>query len=59
VAKYPDSTKASLEPASPWALAKDALDIACGLHLNYPIAWVRHPTNLRARPLSRSERVGL
>ena len=35
----------------PVGACQDALDTACGLHLNDPTAWTRHPTNLRARPL--------
>jgi hypothetical protein len=37
----------------PVGTCQDALDTACGLYLNDPTAWTRHPTNLRARPLSR------
>jgi len=41
----------------PVGTCQDALDIACGLYLNDPTAWTRHPTNLRARPLrSRGNR---
>ena len=36
----------------PVGTCQDALDTACGLYLNDPTAWTRHPTNLRARPLS-------
>ena len=36
----------------PVGTCQDALDTACGLYLNDPTAWIRHPTNLRARPLS-------
>ena len=36
----------------PAGTCQDALDTACGLYLNDPTAWTRHPTNLRARPLS-------
>ena len=36
----------------PVGTCQDALDTACGLYLNDPTAWVRPPTNLRARPLS-------
>src|SRR5262249_49157758 len=35
----------------PVGTCQDALDTACGLDLNDPTAWTRHPTNLRARPL--------
>ena len=35
----------------PVGTCQDALDTACGLYLNDPTAWTRHPTNLRARPL--------
>ena len=35
----------------PVGTCQDALDTACGLYLNDPTAWVRPPTNLRARPL--------
>ena len=35
---------------------QDALDTACGLYLNDPTAWTRHPTNLRARPLRSVDR---
>src|SRR5262249_15266440 len=38
----------------PVGTSQDALDTACGLYLNDPTAWTRPPTNLRARPLSRS-----
>ena len=37
----------------PIGTCQDALDTACGLYLNDPTAWVRPPTNLRARPLSQ------
>jgi hypothetical protein len=36
----------------PVGTCQDALDTACGLYLNDPTAWTRHPTNLRAGPLS-------
>jgi hypothetical protein len=36
----------------PVGTCQDALDTACGLYLNDPTAWIRPPTNLRARPLS-------
>ena len=36
----------------PVGTCQDALDTACGLYLDDPTAWTRHPTNLRARPLS-------
>jgi hypothetical protein len=36
----------------PVGTCQDALDTACGLYLNDPTAWTRHPTNLRARPHS-------
>ena len=39
----------------PVGTCQDALDTACGLYLNDPTAWTRHPTNLRARPLSPVE----
>ena len=42
----------------PVGACQDALDTACGLYLNDPTAWTRHPTNLRARPLSRGRRRG-
>src|SRR5580693_9738952 len=35
----------------PVGTCQDALDTACGLYLNDPTAWIRPPTNLRARPL--------
>jgi len=35
----------------PVGSCQDALDTACGLYLNDPTAWIRPPTNLRARPL--------
>jgi hypothetical protein len=35
----------------PIGTCQDALDTACGLYLNDPTAWTRHPTNLRAGPL--------
>jgi hypothetical protein len=35
----------------PVGTCQDALDTACGLYLNDPTAWTRHPMNLRARPL--------
>ena len=38
----------------PVGTCQDALDTACGLYLNDPTAWTRHPTNLRAGPLSPS-----
>jgi hypothetical protein len=38
----------------PVGTCQDALDTACGLYLNDPTAWIRPPTNLRARPLRRS-----
>jgi hypothetical protein len=38
----------------PIGTCQDALDTACGLHLNDPTAWTQPPTNLRARPLSLS-----
>ena len=38
----------------PVGTCQDALDTACGLYLNDPTAWIRPQTNLRARPLSRS-----
>ena len=41
----------------PVGSCQDALDTACGLYLNDPTAWTRHPTNLRARPLSDVGRV--
>ena len=41
----------------PVATCQDALDTACGLYLNDPTAWIRPPTNLRARPHSRAARV--
>ena len=37
----------------PVGTCQDALDTACGLYLNDPTAWTRHPTNLQARPLSQ------
>jgi hypothetical protein len=40
----------------PIGTCQDALDTACGLYLNDPTAWAQHPTNLRARPLSRRNR---
>ena len=43
----------------PVGTCQDALDTASGLYLNDPTAWIRHPTNLRARPLSRLRRVTL
>jgi hypothetical protein len=36
----------------PVGTCQDALDTACGLYLNDPTAWIRPPTNLRARPHS-------
>jgi len=36
----------------PIGTCQDALNTACRLYLNDPTAWTRHPTNLRARPLS-------
>ena len=41
----------------PVGTCQDALDTACGLYLNDPTAWTRHPTNLRAGPLSRGRRI--
>ena len=40
----------------PVGSCQDALDTACGLYLNDPTAWIRPPTNLRARPLSLATR---
>src|SRR5689334_16119500 len=40
----------------PVGTCQDALDTACGLYLNDPTAWIRDPTNLRARPLSYASR---
>ena len=42
----------------PVGTCQDALDTACGLYLNDPTAWIRPPTNLRARPLSWQARAG-
>ncbi len=39
----------------PVGTCQDALDTACGLYLNDPTAWTRHPTNLRAGPLSAGQ----
>ena len=38
----------------PVGTCQDALDTACGLYLNDPTAWIQPPTNLRARPLSKT-----
>ena len=40
----------------PVGTCQDALDTACGLYLNDPTAWIRPPTNLRGRPLSKSRK---
>ena len=42
----------------PVGTCQDALDTACGLYLNDPTAWTRHPTNLRARPLRQADWAG-
>ncbi len=42
----------------PVGTCQDALDTACGLYLNDPTAWTRHPTNLRAGPLRHRDAPG-
>ena len=54
-ASHDDYDESVFPTGLPVGTCQDALDTACGLHLNDPTAWTRPPTNLRARPLSRSD----
>jgi hypothetical protein len=55
-ASHDDYDESVFPNGLPVGTCQDALDTACGLYLNDPTAWVRPPTNLRARPLSRWKR---
>ncbi len=52
-ASHDDYDESVFPTGLPVGTCQDALDTACGLYLNDPTAWIRPPTNLRARPLSR------
>ena len=51
-ASHDDYDESIFPTGLPVGTCQDALDTACGLYLNDPTAWTRHPTNLRTRPLS-------
>lgn len=50
-ASHDDYHESIFPTGLPIGTCQQALDTACGLYLNDPTAWIRHPTNLRARPL--------
>ena len=52
-ASHDDYDESIFPTGLPVGTCQDALDTACGLYLNDPTAWIRPPTNLRARPLRR------
>ena len=55
-ASHDDYDESVFPTGLPIGTCQDALDTACGLYLNDPTAWIRPPTNLRARPLSQPPR---
>jgi len=54
-ASHDDYDESVFPTGLPVGTCQDALDTACGLYLNDPTAWIRPPTNLRARPLRQRE----
>jgi len=52
-ASHDDYDESIFPTGLPIGTCQQALDTACGLYLNDPTAWIRPPTNLRARPLRR------